>query len=229
MTGTARWVAVGVAVAIAAGVAYFARSSGDAKKSTCTLSVPAQLAVDAPALEFTATKQCTDGGATDVTWTATVGSTKTSELRFQRQDSAVTEVYSADPFGVWTWKMTKTDDPDTAYNEPVTEVRSKSTVTTTAEQQPGSGTKVTFQVSRYDITTGKMEPWRKAAGTLESRTAPAAEDAPFAPAAEITSDDGGNVVLMLRPEADQQYRVTISAAADTFGSTSDHVFVGKTG
>ncbi len=223
---------VGVLVlTIAAGIAYFARGTTgtEAEDSACTLSVPAELAVDGPSLSFTATKVCTGDAPDDVTWTATVGTTRTSELRFSRSDSADTDVYSADPFGRWTWKVTKTDQPDITYNEPVTEVRSRSEVTVVAAQLPNAGTRVTFRVRRYDAATGKMAPWVKAPGRIESRNVPAAEGAPFNPAAAVTSDSRGHVVLTLRPGVDQQFRVKFSAVADTFGSTSDHVYVGKAG
>lgn len=220
--GISRWIAVGVAVAIAGGIAYFARTAGDA--ASCTLSVPAELAVDAPALEFTATTACTHGASPDVTWTASLGAAKTSELRFQRTDSAVTEVYSTDPLGRWTWKVTRTNRSGVTYNEPVTEVRARSTVTVSAEQLGQVGTVVTFHVRRYDVGTGTMKPWPAAVGRIESRIP---DTASFKPASEITSDKGGNVVLTLRPSVDQQYRVTFSTAGETFGTTSDHVYVSK--
>ncbi|MEV8373831.1 hypothetical protein AB0P21_13885 [Kribbella sp. NPDC056861] len=220
-----RWLTAGAIVLIVVGVSLLI--PGSTEDAACTLNAPARIAVDQAELEFTATKVCTGRGPSDVTWTAAVGSTETSELRFRRTDSAVAQVFSNDPFGQWTWTVTRTDRSGADYNAPVTEVRAGSTVTVAAARQASSGTEVTFQVNRYDPKASAMVPWAGATATIESRKAPADDNAPFAPAGSATSDGEGIVVLTLRPRVDTQYRARFADAAEVFGATSDYVFVGR--
>jgi hypothetical protein len=203
-------------------------SKASAEAPTCTLTAPARLPVDRPYLEFEATRSCTSDAPSEVTWTATAGSTQITELWFLQRTKASGDVYADDPLGPWTWKVTEpVDRPDVMFNEPVTDVRAKSTAVGTGVWNAVDGTtKVTFHVERYDPATNKMVPWAGAVGTTEYHDSPLIGDPPFTKGQTYTTNSNGDVVITIAGSRfDRVFRIVMADASVVFGSRSNSVLV----
>jgi hypothetical protein len=220
-----------VVLIAAAGVVFVASGVGNAAAEvpSCTLTAPAQVVVDKPYQEFTVSKVCTGTAPHEITWTGTIGTKETSELWFLQRNASVGDVYSDDPFGVWTWKPTgPADQPEIVYNEPTTEVRAKSVATATAKWPVAdSATELTVHVDRYNPATNKMVPWGGATAVTESRPSPSREDTPWTRGTTTyTADAAGNLKITFpRPRFDRAVRLVFSPVAETFGATSNSFLV----
>ncbi|GAA1559347.1 hypothetical protein GCM10009804_15230 [Kribbella hippodromi] len=218
-------VAAGLAAVLGTAGLSNATSAEDPALS-CTLTPPARIVVDKPFLQFSPTRSCTAGAPSKVTWVASVGNTLTTDAWFLQRSTALSDVYSNDPMGTWTWKVTDpVDRPDVAFNQPTTDVRFKSAVTGTGVWDAVTGTTtITFHVTRYDAATNKMVPWAGAAGTTWFHESPFRGDPPFTQGATYTTNTNGDVVIKSTPARfDLVFRIEMADAAVTFGSTSNLV------
>ncbi|MFI5693709.1 hypothetical protein ACIA58_17835 [Kribbella sp. NPDC051586] len=215
--------ALAAALAAAAGTAGIGRAS--AESPSCTLTAPAQLTIDKPYQQFSVTRSCTGDAPPEITWTASAGTVLTSDAWFLQRTTGVGDVYSDDPMGTWTWKVTDPGDrPDVVFNEPVTDVRLKSVATGAGVWNAVDGTtKITFHVTRYNPATNTTIPWAGATGTLEFHTSPYRGEPPFTTGTALTANSNGDVVLTVKPTIDMVYRFAVADAPTIFGSRTGNV------
>jgi hypothetical protein len=216
----------------AAALAYVAATAGlsnaSAESPSCTLTAPAKIPVDKPYLQFDGTRACTAGAPTEVTWTASIGAKPTGELWFLQRTTTLSDVYSDDPMGLWTWKVTEpVDRPDVVFNEPTTDVRLKSVATGTGVWNAADQTtKVSFHVTRYDPATDKMVPWAGAVGTTEYHQSPLIGDPPFTPGTAYTANSNGDIAFTAKGSTfDRVVRIVFPDVPNTFGSRSGLVLI----